>query len=337
MEERNPGTPKPSVSHIRSCTARRVESLHPMGRARRLWYLVATVPMLVGGGGSVSIAVGGQQDHRTNVVVDVAEGTLSVDADGPPLTELIGLIAERLGARAVTAGDLTTRVSARFARVPVDEAIRRVTRGHQLVLVYARRAGRERLAEIRVLGSTPLPGAGGDGPEALPASVSHDRRASGLQAIRELARRRDAGALAQVVTQDADPQVRTQAALALSALGGAQAALALAAALGDQVTSVRIQAIHGLRKVEGVRAVPVLREVLMSDPDSTVRRTAVRALAQLPAQEARAALEPALGDPDASLRLEAAEALEGWRDWGPDQSGSRRAPASRVSPARRGG
>jgi HEAT repeat protein len=76
---------------------------------------------------------------------------------------------------------------------------------------------------------------------------------------------------------------------------------------------VRIQAVHGLHRVEGERAAEVLGRVLLSDPDPSVRRVAASTLASLRNAAAGSALGTAMSaDSDASVRQAAAAAYRRW-------------------------
>jgi HEAT repeat protein len=76
---------------------------------------------------------------------------------------------------------------------------------------------------------------------------------------------------------------------------------------------VRIQAVYGLRRIEGERAAEALAGVLLSDADPSVRRVAASVLATIRDAAAGRALDTAMStDSDASVRNAAAAAFRRW-------------------------
>jgi len=279
--------------------------------------LLAVSVLSVDGRAVSSAAV--EQGSASQIHVTFEDGLLTVDVREAPLGDVVRVIGERAGARVIISNDITTRVTGSFTRVPLEEGIRRLVRGHSLVLVYApsgSRAAAGVLSEIQVIGSSRLADVQTRTHVLTGSDADSADHAGQLRAVGMLAGRRDAAAaadLARMLSADPDPVIRTQAATALGRVGTAEAATALTAALGDQAVSVRVQGVHALRMVEGVRALGRLREVLTRDPDSRVRRAAARALAELPGEDARWALEVGTSDPDDSVREEVAGALERWQ------------------------
>ncbi len=111
---------------------------------------------------------------------------------------------------------------------------------------------------------------------------------------------------------DPDPQVRAYSAWALGQLGETvtdEAAVRLAAALGDAHHSVKKAAAQGLGNI-GLRqpVIAILTQVLAVGEKSS-RRAAVEVLAQLEAKSAYQPLRHALIDPDPAVRQGALAAL----------------------------
>ena len=97
---------------------------------------------------------------------------------------------------------------------------------------------------------------------------------------------------------------------------------ALTVALGDQYPSVRIEAVRGLRRVEGELAVAALARVLLSDADASVRGATASVLATLRDRAAGSALGTAMSaDNDASVRRAAAAAYRKWERASNPQTG----------------
>ncbi|MFQ5828837.1 MAG: HEAT repeat domain-containing protein [Candidatus Methylomirabilia bacterium] len=252
-----------------------------------------------------------QQAPAAAIDVVVEDGLLTVDVRDVALADVLRAIGEQAGLKVSIRGDITTRVTRSFTDVPLEEGIRRLARGHSVALFHDAPQGETEagpLTEVWVMESSPG--------QAVRTRVDPRERATQLRTVRALARRRDeaAGAeLSRILSQAADPIVRSRAAAALGQMGSAQAATALTTALSDQAPAVRIQAVRALRRVEGERAIQALRGVLTGDRDPRVRRVAARALGALSSNEARWALEAASSDPDESVRREVTRALARWQ------------------------
>lgn len=243
--------------------------------------------------------------------VTVREGRVSVDVRDAPLADVLRMIGQEAGLKVHLDGQFRTTITTTFSDLPLESGIRRLTRGHSSSFAYGPppHPGRTgRLTEIWIIESSAAVG------QAAPADSR--TRAARLAYLGSLSRRGDDGAVAElsrILAQDPDPVVRTQAALALSRAGDPRATPALMAALADQQASVRIQAVHGLRRVEGDRAAEALGRVLLSDPDPSVRRVTASVLASLRDAAAGSALGTAISaDGDASVRQAAAAAYRRW-------------------------
>jgi hypothetical protein len=248
---------------------------------------------------------------RSPLAVQVEEGLLSVDVHDTPLGEVLEAIAEQAALTIEVHGGGGTRVTESFAGVRLDEGLRRLTRGHDVILIYGgtpRDANEARLVEAHVWEASAPAGR---------LALDPSERAARLKAIREMmwfARQRQPDALASLagMLSDPDPAVRASAAAALGSLGGPEAAAALTGALGDQDASVRMSALSALGRRREESAVGSMAQVLARDQDARVRRAAVWALATLKAEEAYRAIEAAASDPDASVRGAATGALRAW-------------------------
>ena len=266
------------------------------------------------------LAADGQSVPAPLISVKVQEGLLTVNARDVPLADLLRAIGERAALRVTIHGGGSILVSDSFADVPLDHGIQRLVRGTGLVLIYVSpegAPGATALTDVRIYEAAPAERgqihlattelAPAQPPtDWVSQALGHPERSARLLAMRELARKRDQTAtasLAQILTQDADPTVRGEAAAALAEVGGAEAAAALPTAVGDQDPWVRMQAVRALGKVEGDRATQILGAVLMGDPDPRVRRKAAPILAALRNEEARSVLvAAALSDPDQAVR-----------------------------------
>ncbi len=109
--------------------------------------------------------------------------------------------------------------------------------------------------------------------------------------------------------RDADGWVRAAAARALGELRPARAGDELIAALADAHPLAREYAAWALGEMKDRRAVEGLSERLLNDNSAGVRAEAAKALGEIAAPEAAAALNKALNDSDERVRAEARSAL----------------------------
>jgi HEAT repeat protein len=116
-------------------------------------------------------------------------------------------------------------------------------------------------------------------------------RAAALRALEKAGGKRAQIALAAIAREAADAFTATEAVLALSRIGGDEAAEKIAGLFAQApLRDVRLQCVSALAAMLGSRAVPVLAPALR-DQDPVVRRVAVLALGRVGGREA---LEPLL-------------------------------------------
>jgi HEAT repeat protein len=131
-------------------------------------------------------------------------------------------------------------------------------------------------------------------------------RATATKLAGDLAVRRSAGTLARLLVADRSIEVRRRAAASLGAVGGEGAAAALAPGLGDADPGVREACARSLARLQDPSpAAAALVRTLQLDPEPRVRLEAVRALKKVDAEEARAGVAAAAGDPNEFVRMEA--------------------------------
>lgn len=107
---------------------------------------------------------------------------------------------------------------------------------------------------------------------------------------------------------DADPQVRADAAAALGAAGGAQAAADLAAALAaEKNPGVRQTIAFWLGSFKDAASTRALGQALKGDADANVRIQSAHSLKRAGTREARKQLKQADGDDDERVRQAAHE------------------------------
>jgi len=232
-------------------------------------------------------------------LVVVEEGKLTVDVHHAELESVLRDIATRAAFDLRTSGKLG-RVTATFAGVSLEEGLRRLAPGRELMLVYRGSVARaeQALVEVRVFAGSPPSDPG--------------RAAADLAEINQLLRTgagpEGIGRLVDLLGAAPEPAVRSRAAAVLGWRGGIGSEAALTGALNDPAPEVRAKVADALRRVAGARAIPAL-QLLLRDPDAVVRRAAARNLGMLPQDTATSALTTAAADPDSSVRKEVIWAL----------------------------
>jgi HEAT repeat protein len=134
-------------------------------------------------------------------------------------------------------------------------------------------------------------------------------RSTAVKLSGDLALKRAGETLAKLLVSDPSVGLRRRAAVALGAIGGEEAAARLAPGLGDADPGVREESARSLGGVEAGPAVAALLRTLQLDPEPRVRVEALRALARLKTDEARAGIEGAANDANELVRMEARAAL----------------------------
>jgi hypothetical protein len=273
-------------------------------------------------------------DPSAILEVSVDRSGLTVDVRNVPLARVLRAVGEQAGVDVSIRGDLNALVTESFHRWPLEEGIRRLARGHSLVVTYAAPEGDGQsrvLTRIWVMGDSSTPAAAATGSAREPASratspatrdpgeARADERVTGwmggMQALTdEAGRGREAAVavLTDLSTSEPDAAVRHQAVAALGRLTGPAIEPALTAALADADASIRARAVRGLRGTGTETAVQSLADAAIADEDAGVRLAALRALASYPGPAMREAFAKALSDPDQLVRETAIRGLSWW-------------------------
>jgi HEAT repeat protein len=260
-------------------TSRGVPGACFMSPRRTTAALCAVVSLaIVGGARAASAGAIGAQPTSQILDVTVTSSRVSLTAREMPLGDVLKEIGRQARVKMVLRDDLNTSVTETLANVPVDEAVRRLSRWHSVVLIYDRTIDRPddvMLTEVWVSNS----------PSGALRTDSAKQTGMGSQ--------------------------RSQAAAidrrnAVSQVGNPQLAMALKQATSENGTKI-IETL--LRE----RAVPLdvksLRRAAMGDPDPEVRRGAIKVLASLGSPNAVEAIRGTLLDPHSGVRSEANAAL----------------------------
>jgi hypothetical protein len=256
---------------------------------RRLWQGRLSVGFLLG-----LVTAAAAQEHQatsTAIEVEVANGLISLHADGAPLGEVLRAIGEAGGFRVVLRGKFARPVRESFADRPLEDAIRRLAEGDAVVMLRedtGAAPGEAALAELRVVETSARTAA----EEATPADPGPDQGdVARDDAADEPSMDREAFRLAHL---DAQPPTREEILLGLA----------------DPDQAARAAAVAKVGSLAPDAAIGILSGVLAAAGDPLVRSRAVAALARLHAPDARGLLrEQALGNGDPGLRAQALNAL----------------------------
>lgn len=273
------------------------------------------------------------QDAPSTIHVEVNGDEVTVAVRDALLAAVLEIIGERAGVEMTLRGDVSAPVTESFAGLRVEDAIRRLARGHSVAVTYAAsrgEPGREVLTGVWVVAasssairasSAPRPASGPAEPadtNAAPAT-GEPPLAPWIGQIERLAGEADRGSeaamvvLAEIGASETDAAVRHQAVAALGRLRTPAAEPVLVAALADTDVTVRVRAVRGLRGFGTDSAVQSLAELSLGDADPRVRLAAVTALASLPGDSMLRGLTKASTDPDEVVRAVAAQGLAWWK------------------------
>jgi hypothetical protein len=262
-------------------------------------------------GGSVAADKTAAPAKPAPPVVKVGKGLVSVEARDAVLADLLQAIGKQAGVEVTIHSGGGDRVTQSFSGVGLDDAIKLLAKGKDVVLVYSKATNRAgtNLAEVRLFAAS-APGGRvvtqqgrGAQPQAAKSTAgqSGEGQANGVAA--EIAR-----------LSDTDVNVRREAAVALGTRPDKQAVGALRTATEDEDAVVRTVALITLGQLLDDGSVGIMSQALLHDPDVNVRRAALSALSRLRTEKARQAVAAAQSDADAGVSQAAADALRGWQN-----------------------
>ncbi len=238
--------------------------------------------------GAVAVAPSAYAGNRTAnegqpaVSATVRDGLVSVEAREASLASVLEAIAERADFELSIKGNIERVVTWSFKDVPVDQAVLTILRhvssvvtyspdGRAVVYVHVLRSGGESYgaaAQVNYAFPTkPIPR----------TSIDWLEREDRVRAVQDLIREPDATAiedLTRLVSEDEDPTIRSMAVIGLSGARDYEAKEALIAALSDDDSFVRSQAVQVLGRIWGEDAVEPLNKAALEHPDPAMRREA---------------------------------------------------------------
>jgi HEAT repeats len=269
----------------------------------------------------------------------VTDGRLTVRLADAPLERVLAALADATGAHFDVDAVPGERVTEELIDLPIEESLRRLLPGRQVIIVYEQfPGGPARLAAVHGYGDSVSSARGRpdredaaassfrvpvEPPDAtldLPAHrdtlvrvLSTSQKGTVRQSAAEQLGRPDGDGIEPALGQalaDADPDVRQSAARALGRTWDEGAIAPLATALHDDGdTAVREAAAQALGQLWSERAADALSVALVTDPSRAVREAAARALGDIGDAGGVSALIAALRDPRGSVREIAVGAL----------------------------
>lgn len=231
---------------------------------------------------SAAVMVSHAQQVSRGLSVVVTDSRITLTAQNAPLADVLRTIAREAGIKVVLQGDVNGSVTESVVNAPLDELVRRLTRGHSAVLVYDQAPNRPDavvLTEVRVTGAASgrVSVASDGARETTPQSTTY-------------------GSLSGA-TADAPRH-------ALSQLGQ----LALTTASRQSIADSATKLVQTLTKT-GAPDVNGLRTTATTDPDPNVRLGAIQVLASLQNRESVEAVRAAIRDADPVFRSQALAVL----------------------------
>ena len=299
---------------------------------------------------SRDILAGESADDASPIDVKIDSGLLSLHSRGAPLAEVLTEISRQAGIELVMEGELGYPVSKSFSNEPLIRALQRLLSATNYIMVYGPSkdtVSPPYLVALRIYGISPgarsstgapdansKSGAGSledaaialravtlglaptaEGDEGLHEEIAGLERDERILAMQWLADFEDSIAVATLgrfLALDKDSAVRSEAAFALSGIGGDAAAEALEMGLGDGDPGVRLEVVDALSGIKDSDTALRLGRVLFGEPDPEVRLFAVVGLGEEHSEAAWALLEAAADDPDRKVSETANLILATW-------------------------
>ena len=222
--------------------------------------------------------------------VQVADGNLTIKTAGVPIRQALTAIAQQSGFEVVVHGDNDFPVQEKFSGVPLVEAIKRLLRGINYLVIFDKQSGKGS-GETKIKKLIVNLGPGGP---AAPSQVSSSDISSGVR--KEVAEHPPKGSLPAGEEDNTQPisQATIQANLVK---------------LEDKNAENRRLAVEALAKANDLSVFPALVGVMLNDPDMGVRAGAAMALGTNGGPKAITPLVQALRDKEPWVRVNAIEAL----------------------------
>ena len=254
--------------------------------------------------------------------ITIKDNLISAELVDVSLIDVLKQIKEQFGFKLHFYGDLSEMITLSFKDMPLDKCLRQLTANHSLSVAFmptiksSEQDTVKQIAEIWVLGRSTTAKTMNTASNA-PAVFSPDNSDHGLKSNQESpglssSDQLETGPVDQLPnTPDAEKTEQGQAIKNLSEIGGPASIAAMVDLLANVENKERRQLlVSEIGSVHNEESTQVLGQVLQSDPDPDVRKTAVLALGQRKNDSAaRALLEQALNDDDGEVKALADQLL----------------------------
>ena len=248
-------------------------------------------------------------EDRSEIVVELRDGLLTLRAVNAPLAEVIGEIGAKAGFKTTIYGDIEFRIDRSFDAAPLERVLRGLLSGVSNIMWFEETTERK-VTEILLFGTagSDIVSAVSDSEPATATVVSRSldgERAGQISRSAERGRGGDAEAVAEVANllrSDPDPAVRGAAAAALGDIGSADAAVILQSGVRDDNRMVRIRSVRALAIIRNDQSTQILADILFNHPDTRTRLLAAWALGQQGSPLAHSYLENAQNDGNELVR-----------------------------------
>ena len=221
---------------------------------------------------SFSISVQSANDlEEDNIQLEINDGMLSLQSDGAALDHVIRNIGQLAGFKTILADDFdkTALVNVSFENIAVEEAVERLIKNKNRIILYAKSS---KETEKRIISQVWLLGSG----DPSNANILNENQAisiiQGDTLSEENINDHKMGRLIKILKDSQQTKVRAMAASALGALENENAVSALQSVLLDRDSLVRSEAISALGRIGGQQAVMTLGNLLLNTAISVEER-----------------------------------------------------------------
>jgi HEAT repeats len=262
----------------------------------------------------------GTDSVENRAIIRYSDGLLIVDVEGRPLSEVLDILAEKVPMRIYVRDSVKKEtdeqiVSANFEGLTLQSGLKALLGGRSFALSAEAMPAEDKLAVARDGSMMELWLLGGNGGYSEFLSVPDPRSTESSltepdeSAVEDLAEAPDEE-LRDMAVEAPDSGTRYKAMIYLGDRApSSDNAEAFIAGLSDEDPQVRWMALGQIFSMAEDVPLDVLREVIVSDPDPTIRRQALAVLVHKKAGDARDVLQEVRAGRDPEMRAYAEQLL----------------------------
>jgi len=282
-------------------------------RRTRVWSCAVVISLASWGGGNPAVTAfatpgddptsGGLEPEAgtapPSTVIQLRGGRLTVKVRNAPWRTVLNEFARQTGIEVAVKGPFRGELTEEFETSNLEEGLRRLFRGADVILFYANEARGEESTVVARAWLFPRQAASG----RRSPPRENDDEAKPLRALDALAAKRNTTAL-QTALVDSDLEVQTRALQLLTEQDGLRVVDRLLHMASSEDPMTRLQALSVLHKspADETTILSALGTAL-ADRHGAVREYAIEALASRGGSGAMAYLQQALRDPDPKVRM----------------------------------